>query len=116
MRVLICGGRDFEDYTMLDKVLVQVNSKTPISVIISGCASGADQLGIEWAESNNVSVEKFPADWTRYGKSAGSKRNIQMLCEGLPELVIACPGGRGTAHMVKIAKDANVEVIEIKRQ
>lgn len=82
--------------------------------IISGCAKGADQIGIDWAVINWCKLEEYPADWKKYGKAAGSIRNKQMLEEGKPDVVIAFPGGKGTAHMVKIAKEAGVKVIEVE--
>jgi len=52
----------------------------------------------------------FPADWGKYSKSAGYIRNKQMLAEGKPDLVVAFPGGKGTANMVKLAKLANIPI------
>lgn len=82
--------------------------------IISGCAKGADSLGEDWAVVNWAGLKRFPADWNTHGKKAGILRNIQMLEEGKPDLVVAFPGGRGTAHMIEIAKKAGVEVIEVE--
>jgi len=52
----------------------------------------------------------FPADWSRHGKSAGPIRNRQMLIEGRPDIVVAFPGGKGTANMIKQAVEAGVKV------
>lgn len=82
--------------------------------IISGCAKGADDLGEDWAVVNWAGLERYPADWDTHGKKAGILRNIQMLEEGKPDLVVAFPGGRGTDHMINIAKKAGVEVIEVE--
>jgi hypothetical protein len=80
--------------------------------IISGGATGADTVGIDWAVVNWCRFEEYPADWSQ-GKNAGPIRNAVMLEEGKPDLVIAFPGGKGTANMVKLATEANVEVIEV---
>ncbi len=82
--------------------------------IISGAAKGVDSVAIDWAITNWLSFKEFPANWDKYGKAAGPIRNKQMLEEGKPDLVVAFPGGRGTANMVKLAKEAGVEVIEIE--
>lgn len=115
MRVLVCGGRDFNDYERLKEILnyywIPVRA---IDVIIHGGAIGADTLAGKYAKENNIFVERYPADWDKYGKVAGPIRNKQMLDEGKPDLVIAFPGGKGTAHMVKIAKEANIKVVEIE--
>lgn len=81
--------------------------------IIAGKAKGADSGAVDWAVVNWVSFKEYPADWSKYGKRAGYIRNKQMLEEGKPDLVIAFPGGRGTAMMVDLAKKAGVEVIEV---
>lgn len=78
--------------------------------IISGCAKGADSVGVDWAAANWLPCRQFPADWETHGKAAGPIRNQQMLDEGKPDLVVAFPGGRGTADMVRRAKKAGVEV------
>lgn len=80
-------------------------------VIIEGDAKGADRAASDWAVCNYSKHEVYPADWQRHGKAAGPIRNRQMLNEGKPDLVVAFPGGAGTAHMVSIAKVAGVEVI-----
>lgn len=56
---------------------------------------------------------EFPAKWKMYGRSAGAIRNAVMLSEFQPDIVVAFPGGRGTAHMVRIARAAGIDVIEI---
>jgi hypothetical protein len=89
-----------------------------VNEIISGGARGADTLARDYAKSAAIEFTEFPVtsyDWGKYGKAAGALRNIKMLREGEPDLVVAFPGGRGTAHMVSISKAANVKVIEIER-
>ncbi len=122
MRILVCGGRNFDDSTLVFATLDALFPSTddietwlPPSdtVIIHGGARGADLLGDSWAVTNWVRIEEYRADWEKYGKSAGYIRNKQMLVEGKPDLVIAFPGGKGTAMMVKIAKDAGIEVKEV---
>lgn len=81
--------------------------------VISGKAKGVDTVAIDWAIVNWLTFQEFPAEWNKYGKSAGMKRNMQMLHEGKPDLVIAFPGGKGTAMMIRIARDAGLPVLEI---
>jgi hypothetical protein len=81
----------------------------PAVTIISGAARGADRAGTDWAIVNWCPILEYPAQWDRYGKRAGYLRNKQMLEEGRPNLVVAFPGGKGTAMMVKIAKEAGIE-------
>lgn len=113
MRVLVCGGRDFSDTKLAYRTLDQMHRERPISVIIEGDARGADRIAGYWARRNRIDSLKFPAGWKAHGKGAGPMRNEQMLREGKPSLVVAFPGGRGTADMVRRAKAAGVEVIEV---
>lgn len=113
MRVLVCGGRDFSDIALVVAALDALHRKRSIDIIITGGALGADRLGERWAEANGIMWVQYPAQWEVYGKSAGPRRNEQMLREGKPDGVVAFPGGAGTAHMVRIAKAAGVKVWEV---
>jgi hypothetical protein len=79
--------------------------------IISGCARGADSAAIDFAAVNFCKLEEYPANWEKHERLAGPIRNKQMLDEGRPDLVVAFPGGRGTANMVSQALAAGVKVI-----
>lgn len=81
--------------------------------IIEGGAKGADALAVDFSCTYGTKLEDFSADWEQFGKRAGYLRNKQMLEEGKPDLVVAFPGGKGTAMMVRLAKEANVKVLEI---
>lgn len=114
MRVLVCGGRAFNDKRLVALTLSPLHRDRCFSALIHGAASGADEIGHLWAEFAGVPVERFPAQWGQFGPAAGPIRNRQMLVEGKPDLVVAFPGGRGTANMVAQAREAGVEVIEVK--
>lgn len=111
MRVLVCGGRDFNDRETVFHTLHELASEHGWLTIIEGGASGADKLAREWANLCWHGVITKPADWDRYGKGAGPIRNGQMLIGGKPDLVVAFPGGRGTADMVRQATNAGVKVM-----
>lgn len=108
MRILICGGREYDDLELLYDTLEKYKFRTKL--VISGHARGADYMGEMWADENGIDVQVFPAKWQLHGKSAGPIRNQQMLDEGKPDLVIAFPGGNGTQDMIKRARQAGVEV------
>lgn len=112
-RVLVCGGRDYANKDRVFEVLDTYHDAAGISLIIEGGARGADRLGAWWAEKRGVAKETYEADWENQGSFAGPARNKRMLEEGTPDLVIAFPGGRGTADMVRKARRAGVEVVEI---
>lgn len=110
LRVLVCGGRDYDDSANVWTCLESL----PISEVCHGAAPGADRLADYWvSQHEGVKVYAYPADWTRHGKAAGPIRNQKMLDEFKPDMVIAFPGGRGTAHMVTIARAAGVRVWEL---
>lgn len=113
MRVLVTGGRNYTDRERLYAVLDRLHREAWIDCLIQGGANGADKLAREWCEDRRVQYENYPADWESHGSFAGPMRNKQMLDEGRPHSVIAFPGGRGTADMVRKARKAGVEVIEI---
>lgn len=87
-----------------------VLTKLPISVIIHGAARGADSLAKERAEAYRIPHIPFPANWKRYGRSAGHLRNTQMIEEGHPDLVVPFRGGDGTSNMIKQAKIYDIQV------
>ena len=115
MRVLVCGGRNFADRALLNKVLDEAHMAGPITTLIHGVAKGADTLAAEWADLRHVPVEGHRADWKRYGKDAGPIRNARMLEQGKPRMVIAFPGGNGTADMVRQARKAGVPVMMVEK-
>ena len=88
--------------------------KDPITEIVSGTARGADRLGEQYANANSLPLKKMPAEWDKYGKSAGYKRNEQMA--EYSDCLIAFWDGqsRGTKHMIDIARRLDLEVIVIK--
>lgn len=112
-RVLVCGGRMFDQPRVVGRALAEIHSRTPIGLVISGGATGADRCGERWAEHNRIPLCVFPANWRFNGRAAGPIRNTAMLEFARPQLVVAFPGGRGTAHMISLARAAGVEVREI---
>lgn len=112
MKVLVCGGRNFDDPLTLGSWLGGVHKQRGISLLIEGGANGADRMARSFAEYAKIPVRTFRADWLRHGTAAGPIRNQKMLDEGKPDLVVAFPGGRGTADMVRRAREAGVEILE----
>jgi hypothetical protein len=111
MKVLVCGGRDFENREMIDRVLTVLHHRERFTLLVHGAARGADRLAGDWAQKNGVDRCTFPANWDGRGKSAGHYRNGLMLTFIKPDLVVAFPGGAGTADMVDQAMRARVQVL-----
>jgi len=63
----------------------------------------------EWASNNGIEVVVCPANWKQYGRREGPIRNREML-ELAPDLLVAFPGGRGTADMVTAAEQKGIPI------
>jgi hypothetical protein len=100
VRIVVTGGREYDDLAAIDRALTVVHRKHGIDVLIQGGARGADRFCGDWATAHGIPVEGYPADWETHGKKAGVLRNQQMIDEGKPDAAVAFPGGRGTADMV----------------
>jgi hypothetical protein len=123
MRVLVTGGRTFTDTEWLWAGLDLLHSKMPISEIIEGGAPGADVRAGEWSLRRlGKKPTVIEAEWERYSvglkhgqkNPAGMIRNNQMAAL-LPDVVLATPGGNGTAHMVSVAKKKGLKVILLEK-
>lgn len=110
MRIVVTGGRAFNDKAFVAAKLAAVHAKHTISHLIQGGAGGADRLCAEWAWDNAIPVCTYNADWKADGKAAGPIRNQRMIDEGKPDAAIAFPGGRGTADMIARIFKAGIPV------
>lgn len=124
MRLLVCGGRDFVDVPKLWRVLDELSTRLPppgIRLVIEGASDdvtgphmGADYWAHQWALARLIPYARHHAEWKKLGKSAGPIRNRQMLTEGKPDMVLAFPGGRGTANMIEQAEGAGCVVQRVR--
>jgi len=109
MIVLVCGGRDYKDRGAVYRELDELQP----TCVISGAARGADTFAKDWAILNKVNLILVPAKWDKYGKSAGYKRNVEMLTFN-PDRVVAFPGGKGTDMMVSLSHKEGVFVQDLR--
>lgn len=115
MKLLVTGGRDFEDFDLVCKVLDDVHAKQTVTLLIEGGARGADTLAKKWAISRGVTFVEEKARWNELGKAAGLIRNQLMIDKYKPDLCVAFPGGRGTADCTWKAIDAGIEVRKVRK-
>lgn len=111
MKLIVAGSRNFNDYKLLKEKLnfFLQNVQSPIE-IVSGTAKGADMLGEQYANEMGYSVKQFPADWDKYGKSAGYRRN-KTMAEYADALVAFWDGkSKGTKHMISIAEQKGLKI------
>lgn len=119
MRVIIAGGRNFTDYEKLERECSQIlfPPDEPIE-IVSGCARGADELGIRFAKATKIPVKMFPANWTMYGRSAGHRRNAEMANYAKEDggMLIAFWDGKskGTENMINLAKFQGLDTFVVR--
>lgn len=110
MRTIIAGSRDITDMRLLERAIRE--SGLVITEVVCGGARGVDQLGYEWAHhGNNIPVKLFPANWDKYGKGAGYRRNIEMAKYADALIAIWDGKSKGTKHMIDIAIEYKLKVI-----
>ena len=116
-RVVIAGCRDYDDYEeakeYIDFCLSNIRKENHI-IIVSGGASGADAMGERYADENGFAVERYPADWDQYGKSAGPIRNRQMAQAANYVICFWDGESRGTRSMIDFAEQYG-KPVKIKR-
>lgn len=108
MRTIIAGSRDITSPFIVGQA-IKACGWTP-TVVISGAARGVDRLGEDWAKIHNVPIERFPAEWSRLGKSAGYIRNQKMAEEADALIAIWDGVSKGTKHMIDIATAKGLKI------
>lgn len=120
-RILVCGGRGYDDKRRLEGILQDEVDRTKGDLIII-CGydpdnprfQGADELAFKFARDRRIPAFPFPAPWGKHGRAAGPLRNRRMRDCGRPHKGIAFPGGNGTAHMIGLLREREIPVDEIK--
>lgn len=115
MRVLVTGSRDWTDRQAIEDELDKLYYDFPFRhlTVVHGAARGADTIAAMWAAArgSQVSAEAHPAEWERYGRAAGHRRNAEMVALGA-DICLAFPLGesRGTRGCIEMAKKAGIPV------
>lgn len=114
MRLAVIGSRDFTDYHLMRFVLCVYHEEANGNLqIVSGGARGADRLSEKFAEEFDLDVKIFLAEWHKYGKSAGYRRNAEIV-DHATELVAFWDGkSKGTEHSINLARKAGKKVVVI---
>lgn len=110
MKIIVTGGRNYEDYKAVDKAL---SSLSP-TLIVEGGAKGADRLAREWAIENGIEFITVNAEWAKYAGRAGTIRNAKMLALHSDATVVVFPGGRGTADCEAKAREKEMKIVVVK--
>jgi hypothetical protein len=112
-KVIIAGSRGFSNYKLLKEKCneyLREKRKNYSIIVVSGHARGADLLGEKYAQDEGFPLEIFPANWNKFGKSAGFRRNEQMA--EVADALIAFWDGKshGTKHMIEIMENKKLLV------
>ena len=112
MKLIVAGSRAFTDYQLLCQTLAP--QRHHITELIHGGARGADQLGFRWALRHHVRSRCFAADWERFGKAAGVRRNHHMAQAGDVLVAFHVHNSPGTAHMIACMRALGKPVVVIR--
>lgn len=108
MRTIIAGTRTYNDYSRLLDIIKDL--KWNITTVLSGGSLGVDEMRERWARSNDIPIEYYAAQWGKYGKSAGPRRNLQMAQNADSLITLWDGSSRGTQNMIQTAQDLDLQV------
>lgn len=113
-RCIIAGSRTINDYKTVEYYINETIKQNDFKIneVVCGEAKGIDTLGKLWAKNNNISIKSFPANWSKFGKSAGYKRNEEMAKYANYLILIWDGKSRGSNHMLNLAKKYNLKIFE----
>ena len=116
-RLLVTGSRTFADRALVTNALAWVwheLGSDPACVLVHGDARGLDTLAAGVWTAHALECEAHPADWARFGRSAGHRRNAEMVALGA-DLCLAFPLGvsRGTRGCMALAERAGIRVVTV---
>ena len=111
MNIAIIGSRGFSDYAFLKERMESLCESVHVTRVISGGAKGADSLAAAWTKEKGIPLLEILPDWQKYGRSAGFKRNSQII--EAADICVAFWDGvsRGTAHSISLAKAKGIKVL-----
>lgn len=104
MKIIIAGSRSITDFNVVSYLINASNIFFHLTELVSGTASGVDQLGERWAKQFGFRIKRFPADWSK-GRSAGYTRNVEMANYADACLVLWDGKSKGSQHMVDITRE-----------
>ena len=116
--VVVGGGRDFNEASRIWDFLDKLHASRPIEILATGACpyGGADKHAENWAKSREVCYFGFPAKFKLGGAKEGPIRNRVMIEHVRPHIVIAFPGGRGTASLLNEARKADIWAVDLSKK
>ncbi len=112
MKLIIAGGRNFTNYKKLCQACDHLlQDQTNIEIVSGAYYKGADKLGEQYAKERGYKITQFPANWNKYGKSAGPKRNQQMANYANALIAFWDGKSKGTKNRIDLAKSSHLKGI-----
>ena len=108
MKVILAGSRTITDYEELCSAILLANFE--ITEVVSGKAKGVDTLGERFAKEFGLPVKEFPANWDKYGRSAGHIRNEEMAKYAEACICLWDGKSRGTKSMIHLSEKYNLKL------
>ncbi len=122
-RVLVTGSRDWTDKTLIEFELEAIDTRwadreyEEITLVSGACPTGADLMAEEIAKELGWTIEQHPADWGKFGKSAGPRRNAEMVNLGADWcLAFIKNNSRGASGTAQLARDAGIQTRTIREE
>lgn len=116
MKLAIVGTRDYQDYAFFRKQVALFLTDRRPELIISGGAPGIDALAERYAREENIPLQVFPADWKQYGKSAGPRRNTEIVAVATHVLALPSSSSVGTYDTIRKAERAGKPLHVVRLQ
>ena len=105
IRLAIVGSRSFTDYNFLVEEIRKGFGKYKIECVVSGGATGADTLGARFANENGIPLVEYKPEWDKYGKKAGSMRNVDIINNCTHCIAFWDGKSHGTKFDIKLCKE-----------
>lgn len=104
MKVAIIGSRN------LGVIGLENFLPENVTEIISGGAKGVDTCAREYAQSHNIPLKEFLPDYSRFGRSAPLKRNLEIIAYA--DFVLAFWDGKshGTKYVIDNCKKQDIPI------
>lgn len=117
--VMVCGSRNITDAAWVENQITNYLKEVYYDqekkfgngdmdfIIIQGLARGVDMIAKSWADRHNLGTWDFPADWEKYGRSAGFRRNVEMVDKCDYCLILWDGESHGTKHDIDLCRSKN---------